>query len=135
MNECIFCKIINGEIPANIIYQDEQTLAFLDISPVNPGHTLIIPKNHHETILDCPLEIQTAMMKTLELITPVILKAVNSDGFNVNVNTKAVAGQVVPHYHLHIIPRHQGDGLELWHGQPYAAGEAENVAAAIKNEL
>ena len=135
MQDCVFCKIINREIPADTIYENEQVLAFLDISPTNPGHTLIIPKAHHETILDCPLEIQTAMMKTLQLITPAILKAVNSDGFNINVNTKPVAGQVVPHYHLHIIPRHEGDGLELWHGKSYKEGEAEDLVEAIKNAL
>ena len=135
MDECIFCKLINGEIPANKIYEDDSVMAFLDIAPVNKGHTLIIPKQHHEDIFDIPEELLTHISSTAKKLTPAIIKGVKAEGVNLTQNNKKAAGQVVFHYHLHIVPRFSDDGLELWPGNSYTDGEAEELAEKIKEEL
>jgi histidine triad (HIT) family protein len=117
MNECIFCKIINKEIPSDIIYEDINTIAILDIKPVNPGHTLIIPKEHSETILDTKEETLKELITITKKITPAILKATNTKAFNININNNKIAGQEVPHLHFHIIPRKENDNLKLWKGK------------------
>lgn len=132
---CIFCKIVAGEIPCDRVYEDEQTIAFLDIKPVNPGHTLVIPKEHHANITETPDAILGSMMSTTRKITQTFPTVLNTENYNLAVNTGAVAGQVVFHTHLHIIPRHEGDGLELWHGKQYSEGEAQMIAEKIKNAL
>ncbi|EHP86141.1 HIT family protein [Methanotorris formicicus] len=106
---CIFCKIVSKEIPAKIIYEDEDTMAFLDINPRNRGHTLVIPKKHYETLDEMPDEEMAKLMKTIKKVIE-ILKPLNFDGYNIVNNNKPVAGQEVPHVHFHIIPRYQNDG-------------------------
>ncbi len=132
---CIFCKIVAGEIPCDKISENEQTFAFLDIRPVNPGHILVIPKEHHANITQTPDEILGAMMTTAKKITQAFPTALETEHYNLEINTGAIAGQVVFHAHLHIIPRHEGDGLELWHGKPYEEGEAKIIADKIKKAL
>jgi len=131
--DCIFCKIISGEIPAYKVYEDDSVLAFLDITPVNPGHTLVVPKKHFETLLDLPEEEAAKMISVVKKITPIILAAVESDGFNLNLNNGTVSGQLVNHVHWHIIPRFSADGRELWRGQSYPAGEAEKILKNIQS--
>lgn len=111
MADCIFCKIINGDIPANKFYEDRHCTAFLDIDPVNIGHTLIIPKKHFETIdqmnkveLD---KLSEAMLKISKGIMHI------ADGLNIQQNNKVNAGQLVPHVHFHLIPRYKGDGYKF----------------------
>lgn len=132
---CIFCKIIAGEIPCDKVYEDEQTIAFLDIKPVNPGHTLIIPKEHHPNITETPDEILGALMSTTRKIAHAFPTVLGTEHYNLEVNTGAIAGQVVFHTHIHIIPRHQNDGLELWHGKPYEDGQSQLLAEKMKNAL
>ena len=108
MKDCIFCKIANKEIPAEIVYEDSNVIAFLDNCPVNLGHTLVIPKKHFETIADLTKE-------NLDEINEVVLKLSKAilnfaDGLNVNQNNRKAGGQEVPHYHAHLIPRYRGDG-------------------------
>ena len=135
MSDCIFCKIARKEIPASIVYEDRKTMAFLDIHPVNPGHTLVIPKEHAPTLLEASHGAVHAVMDTVQKITPAILAGVSAPGFNLGVNTGSVAGQVVPHYHLHIMPRFEGDGRDLWHGAETVPGELEAVAETIRKQL
>lgn len=135
MSDCIFCKIIKGELPSAKVYEDDKTVAFLDIKPVNPGHVMVIPKEHHETILDTPEDVLAAIMLAVKKIAPAVLKAVGSEGFNLGVNNGAVAGQLVPHLHFHIMPRLPGDGHGLWDGRAYANGEMQNVAAKIRSNI
>ncbi|AEF95869.1 HIT family protein [Methanotorris igneus] len=106
---CIFCKIVNKEIPAKIVYEDEDTMAFLDINPRNKGHTLVIPKKHYETLDEMPDEELAKLMKAVKKVVE-ILKPLNFDGYNIINNNKPAAGQEVPHVHFHIIPRYQNDG-------------------------
>ena len=134
-SDCIFCKIVKGEIPSNKIYEDEKTLAFLDIAPVNIGHSLVISKEHYPNIYETPEEIMAEMMKTAKKVS-IALKALDADGVNIAMNNNFAAGQVVFHSHIHVIPRFTNDGFELWHGKrKYNEGEKEEVAQKIISML
>lgn len=133
--DCIFCKIVKGEIPCSKIYEDEQVLAFLDIGPVNKGHTLVTLKKHYETILDIPDEILQKMIVVVKKVSKAVMKATNAGGFNVAMNNYKIGGQDVPHAHFHIMPRHSNDGLKLWSQGKYEEGEMEEVRKKIADEL
>ncbi len=137
MSECIFCKIVGGEIPAVKVYEDDQVLAFMDINPLNNGHTLIIPKKHAETILEIDPDELAAVMKTAQRIAQAIQKALNPDGITVIQLNRRAAGQVIPHLHVHLIPRWEGDELQISRWEP-VAGDMEKIkeiGAKIKAEL
>ena len=134
-DECIFCRIIKGEIPSSKIYEDEKVYAFLDIQPVNKGHTLVIPKNHSLDLTDMDDEDVCAVFRTAKKLAPAILKATGATGFNLGMNNKKSAGQLVMHSHLHIIPRFDDDGLKHWPGKEYKEGEAEKTKDAITKQL
>ncbi|MFA6526346.1 MAG: HIT family protein [Candidatus Buchananbacteria bacterium] len=133
--DCIFCKIIAGEISSNKIYEDDKVVAFLDINPVNPGHVLVVPKAHYELMAQMQENALSAVVGAVNRVSQGVLKAVGADSFNLYLNNGKTAGQLVPHFHWHIIPRHSGDGLELWHGKAYGEGEAQIVAKKIKENL
>ena len=135
MDECLFCKIIAGEIPSQKIYEDEKTFAFLDINPVNPGHTLVVPKEHSENIYDTSEDNWTAVMKTTKMLAPIIKKAVGADGINLEMNNEKAAGQIIFHTHVHIVPRIDDDGFRHWPGTPYKDGEEEKIANSIRTLL
>lgn len=135
MNDCIFCKIINGEIPSSKVYEDDNVVAFLDLHPTNPGHTLVVPKVHCDALLDCAPEVLFNMTRTAQKVASAVVKAVGADGFNLGVNNGRAAGQIIFHLHMHIIPRDANDGLRPWGHKDYAAGEMENMAEKIKKEL
>jgi len=127
---CIFCKIIAGEIPCAKVYEDDEFLAMLDIGPVNKGHTLVIPKEHHENIWVMPKELLCRMAGVVQDVGKAVKKA--TDCYYVNVN---VMGIDVPHAHIHLIPRHKDDGLELWPQGKYKEGEMEESAKKIRSAL
>lgn len=133
--ECIFCRIVKGEIPCAKVYEDENYMAFLDISPVNKGHTLIIPKGHYEDLLNTPDEVLCGMLADTKKIAKAVLKAVGAKAFNVSINVGKGSGQLVPHLHIHIMPRFPGDGHHLFKQGSYAEGEIQKVADDIKKEL
>ena len=132
---CIFCKIINKEIPAEIIYEDEKSLVFLDIEPNNPGHCLVVPKQHFENIFDAPEEVLAHLINVAKKISRVLKVAVLAEGINIGINNGASAGQIVPHLHIHVIPRYVSDGFIHWHGKPYEPGEIKIVAEKIRKSL
>ncbi|MBP7006916.1 MAG: HIT family protein [Candidatus Pacebacteria bacterium] len=135
MTDCIFCKIIKGELPATKLYEDDKALAFLDIYPVNIGHALVIPKEHFENILETPEDVIAHMMKVVKKVSHGI-EGLGCDGINITMNNKSAAGQVVFHSHIHVIPRYDGDGFGLWHGKRgYAEGEKEEVSKKIISKL
>ena len=114
MDDCIFCKIIKGEIPSYKIYEDEKTYAFLDIACDATGHTLVIPKKHCTNVLDCDDEYLAATMATVQKIAKHYVEDCGYDGVNIiNASGKA-AQQSVFHLHFHIIPRKNGDGMDLF---------------------
>ncbi|MDE2399431.1 MAG: HIT family protein [Patescibacteria group bacterium] len=132
MEDCIFCKIVKGEIPCSKIYENADVLAFLDIAPVNIGHALIIPKQHFVNIYETPENILVEMMKAAKIISKAIKSETNADGINVTMNNDPAAGQVIFHSHIHVIPRLKEDGFGVWHGRrPYNEGEKEEVAKKI----
>lgn len=135
MTDCIFCKIIKGEIPSQKLYEDAHTYAFLDITPVNSGHTLVVPKNHSVNILDADNKDICAIAETVHKIAPKIIKAVGAEAFNLAVNNGSAAGQVVPHLHFHIIPRFPDDGRGLWGGRHVGGDELAEVGEKIRKEF
>ena len=133
---CIFCRIINGEIPSTRIYEDDAVLAFLDISPVAAGHSLVVPKMHCATLCDLPAELGGPIMGVLSCVGKAVMAATGAEGFNCMQNNFSAAGQVVFHVHWHIIPRFVGDGLTHWPHAPYADIEAmRRVAERIRQYM
>ena len=113
MNNCIFCKIINKEIPSNIVYEDEEFLAFLDIAKATNGHTILIPKKHSKNVLECDDETLAKMIVVAKKIALNMQEKLNVPGFNILTNCNEVAGQTCFHFHIHIIPRYNDlDGFE-----------------------
>lgn len=112
MEDCIFCKIVNGKIPSYTVYQDNDTLAFLDINPNTQGHTLVIPKKHAATITDLDDKDIASVFRTVRKVVSGLQAAINPEGFNLVVNHGEMAGQVIHHFHCHVIPRNTGDGIE-----------------------
>ena len=106
---CIFCKIVKKEIPSYCIYEDDTVMAFLDISQVTKGHTLIIPKQHCDNMLECEDEVLAHVMKTAKKLGARIMKKTGAKGMNILSNVNEIAGQSVPHFHVHLIPRYQED--------------------------
>ena len=135
MNDCIFCKIIRKEIPANVVYENGRSLAFLDIKPVNPGHVLVIPKDHHPDFASTPDDLLADIAVVAKKMAAAVLQATGAPAFNIGVNNGRVAGQLVDHMHLHVMPRFDGDGHDLWHGKAYGEGEASALAEKIKKAL
>lgn len=132
---CLFCKIIAGEIPCHKIYEDEKILAFLDIKPLNPGHTIIVPKKHADHLLETDDEGAAALMKAAKKIAPVIMQSVGAPGCNFHCNVGHAAGQVVFHTHFHVIPRYTNDGFEPWIRKDNASDGLADVACRIRNLL
>lgn len=110
MLSCVFCSIIAKQIPSEIIYEDGLTLAFLDIHPRAPGHTLIIPKKHAQTVLEADDASLQALALTIRSVADILHASLKPDGFTIGINHGKVAGQAVDHLHAHIIPRYQNDG-------------------------
>lgn len=133
---CIFCKIIAGDIPSFKLFEDDRTLAFMDINPANPGHALIIPKYHAAGLLDLPPEWLGAAITTAQKVAQAVETALSPDGINLVQANGEGAAQSVKHFHLHVIPRRNGDDLRLnWGLKPgdmdEIAGVAERVRAAM----
>ena len=124
--DCIFCRIAAGEIPSARVMEDDTKLAFMDINPVRPGHVLLIPRKHYERLTDMPPVEAGELLAALPGLAAAVVKATQADGFNGFQTNGACAGQVVPHVHVHIIPRHENDGYSFnWNSGSYAEGEAE----------
>lgn len=134
MIDCVFCKIIRGELPSTKVYEDNQVLGFLDIKPVNPGHALVIPKKHYVNIHDMSDEMFGKVAVAAKKIADALLK-IGVKGVNIGMNNGVVAGQVVFHAHVHVMPRYGKDSFSLWVGKEYAGNEREEVAEKIRSAL
>ena len=133
---CIFCKIINKEIPSGIIYEDENVLSFLDIMPANKGHCLIIPKKHYEVLFDIPDNDLSELIKAVKKVGKALSLSIGNGAYNVVMNNGKEAGQVVNHAHVHIIPRFKDDRLRLsWSHKVYKEDEIEDYQNKIKKFL
>ena len=132
MNDCIFCKIIRGELPCHKVYEDDDVLAFMDINPIHKGHVLVIPKKHAEIILDLDDEILQKVIVIVKKLSKPIVKATGADGFNVAQSNGRDAGQEIDHVHFHIIPRFKDDGKVFdWPHEKYNEGEMQQYAKKI----
>ena len=137
---CIFCKIIQKNLPNAIIYENEKFLAFMDRYPINQGHTLIVPKQHYNTILEMPLAIVGEMYSLVPKLAKAITSVINSDGFNINQNNGKSANQIVPHVHVHIVPRYSAEKVKgQWPTRKIAKmqdlqGLARKIANSISSE-
>ena len=120
MSDCIFCKIANKEIPATIIYEDEEVLVFMDIGPIIKGHALVIPKKHYDPVTQTPDELLAKLHLTAKRIAKAQMNALGAGGVNIMQNNGAAAGQEVSHIHVHVIPRFEGDGHHWnWNAKEY----------------
>lgn len=109
-NECIFCKIIKGEAEGYIVFEDDISIAFLDIRPLNQGHCLLVPRKHYETLMDLPDDLIGRLFKNAKLISKAIETGLEAQGIFVGINNRV--SQSVPHLHIHIVPRNKGDNLK-----------------------
>ncbi|MCD6477505.1 MAG: HIT family protein [Candidatus Aenigmarchaeota archaeon] len=109
-NECIFCKIVSGEVRSEKVYEDDDVVAFLDVNPSAPGHTVVVPKQHFSSILDMDDDLLCKVFKAVKKVTGMIKESLNPDGFTIGINQGEAAGGRIPHLNVHIIPRFRGDG-------------------------
>ena len=112
-DDCIFCKIASGEIPSTKVYEDKNFIGFLDANPRVEGHTLIVSKQHFNNLLDLPISLGNEMLDAIKKISADLINSGKAEGFNVISNNFEIAGQLVPHAHIHIIPRKKDDGLMI----------------------
>ncbi|MFS8651701.1 MAG: HIT family protein [Caldibacillus sp.] len=139
VSDCVFCKIINGELPSAKVYEDEHVFAFLDLSQVTKGHTLVIPKKHVPNVYELSEEVAANLFKAVPKIANAVKKAYEPIGLNVLNNNGEAAGQSVFHIHLHIIPRYgKGDGFgAVWktHNDDYTQEDLQEIAQTIAKHL
>jgi len=134
---CTFCRIASGEAESHVVLEDEVSLAFLDRRPLFPGHTLLIPKGHYETLPELPHDLVSPLFANVQLLAAAVTEATGSQGSFVAINTRV--SQSVPHVHVHIVPRSKGDGLKgfFWPRHPYKSEEVilatqEAIRSAVK---
>lgn len=132
IQDCPFCKIVRSEVQSYNVFEDDLSLAFLDKRPLFPGHCLLIPKSHYETLIDLPASLVAPLFQNAQLLTKAIEKGLQADGTFVAINNRV--SQSVPHLHIHIVPRHQKDGLKgfFWPRQHY---KDEAAILSIQNTL
>lgn len=135
MTDCIFCKIIKGEIPCEKVYENDKIFAFLDIKPISKGHTLVVPKDHYLDIFDTPEDVLSDLLVKAKKVAKAVMNATKADGINIGMNNKPAAGQVIFHTHLHIIPRFSNDGLKHWPNRNATKEELVNVKADVVKYL
>jgi len=136
MVDCIFCDIIKGWLPCAKIYENDRVISFLDINPVNPGHTLVVPKMHYATIFDISEEDLSACAIVSQKLAKAVFRGTNASGLNFIQNNFRPAGQHVDHIHFHLIPRHAQDRFfTSWPGKPYQPGELDRIFNRIKAEI
>ncbi len=135
MSDCLFCKIRDEEIPSTKVYEDNNIFAFLDINPVNPGHTLVVPKKHVERMSRADDAILALLVSAGKKVGRAVCEALQAPAYNFSTNNGPEAGQVIHHLHFHLVPRFTDDGYHLWSGKSYQEKEMEKVAEKIKSKL
>ncbi|MBI2658840.1 HIT family protein [Candidatus Woesearchaeota archaeon] len=133
MEECIFCRIVDGKVPAAKVYEDSKVISFLDIMPANKGHCLVVPKNHAQNLMDMNEEDLSATIKAAKKVASALSLSFGNASFNIGMNNGKEAGQVVNHAHIHIIPRFQKDRLRIkWSHLKYEGDEMKEYAEKIR---
>lgn len=135
-NNCIFCKIANGEIPSKTLYEDDMFRVIMDISPASKGHSLILPKKHFANIYELDNETACEALVLAKRMASVMTEALGCDGFNILQNNGEAAGQTVFHFHIHLIPRYENDGVGLdMEGKGEPSYSLDDVQAAILKKM
>ncbi len=137
-SECVFCKIVVGEIPSTRIFEDEKVLSFMDINPVGRGHLLVIPKNHYPTLFDIPQEDLFAVYDSAQRIAQALKAVLEMPGLNLIQSNGRAASQIIDHFHLHLIPRWPGDAMSKlmeWELKPGNMDEIGDIASRIRDRL
>lgn len=133
---CIFCKIVSANVPAQVVYEDEAVISFLDIAPLAEGHLLVVPREHYAKLTDVPPELCGKIGSTLPILGRVLKDVTQCEGFNTLVNEGKAAGQLVEHVHFHLIPRKSSDGLGYrWNAGAYREGRAADLAAEFQRAI
>jgi histidine triad (HIT) family protein len=132
---CVFCDIISGKEEAEILYEDQNIISFLDIRPVNYGHTLVIPKKHFDNFLSVPADELLHIINGVRVLSAAVRNSIGADGFNIVVNNGSAAGQTVFHFHFHIIPRFKDDFRFKPNFKKYSNGAMKEFADKIRSEL
>ncbi len=135
MKKCIFCEIIEGKKPSHKVHEDEENYAFLDINPRTKGHTLVVPKQHHETIMDMTAEQTAKLYKSVNKLAKAVYQATDAEGLNIIQNNKKVAGQVIDHVHVHIVPRTKQDNFNITGTYTPKEKELQKTREKIKKQL
>jgi histidine triad (HIT) family protein len=133
--DCTFCSIVAGEVPADVVLDEPDFLAFLDVRPVFKGHTLVVPREHVETLIDVPAGLRDGFLAAAQRLATAVVEGLGAQGSFVAINN--VVSQSVPHLHLHVVPRTKGDGLRgfFWPRTKYAEGEGAEYAARLRAAL
>jgi histidine triad (HIT) family protein len=136
MSDCIFCRIISGDIPASLLLDNDSVVSFLDINPVNRGHALVVPKRHAASLLDLQDEELAAAAAGIRQVAAAVKAATGCPAFNVLQNDGRAAGQLVAHVHFHVIPRGPDDGFSFgWRQLAYGEGELDEMVRKVTAEL
>lgn len=135
-SQCLFCRIIEGELPSTKIYEDEAVVCFMDIAPWTRGHCLVVPREHAATIFELSEEALVAVAKAAKKIAPALVEGLEAQGLNLFQSNGSAAWQAVDHFHLHLLPRTPGDGLQPPRmPEPGDAEEIQTAAAAVRSAL
>jgi histidine triad (HIT) family protein len=133
MTDCVFCKIVAGEIPCHKVYEDDQHIVFMDMGQVNPGHVIVALKSHSETILDLDEEQASSIFKIVNRVAKAVQQEFKPEGLTILQANRKAGWQTVPHFHLHVLPRHTEDGVDLaWPVKNPPAEELAKLAARIE---
>ena len=133
ISDCLFCRIISRDLPAEVLYENDRAIAILDRLPIHPGHALILPKQHFPDLLHLPLDHLGPIMEASQTVAGALVRSLDLEGFNMFSNNGAIAGQSVFHFHIHITPRFPNDMIRFAHGQKtYAAGEMPEYGSKIR---
>lgn len=134
-SNCIFCKIIAGDIPSRTIYEDDEFKAFLDVSPASKGHTLLVPKKHYVDLYDIDEEVAARAMKLAKKLGTHMTKVLECEGLNLLQNNNEAAGQTVFHFHMHLIPRYEGTknkDILNWSNETFSVEEMDEIRASLE---
>ena len=134
--DCVFCKIVNGDIPSNTIYENSEFKVIMDISPATRGHVLILPKEHYKDIYDIDAETAGKLFQLAAVVARALKEVLNCDGLNILQNNGVIAGQTVFHFHMHLIPRYEGDDVTVkWEEHSMDAEEMDQLRKDIRKAL
>lgn len=134
--DCLFCRILRGELSAETVYEDDHAIAFLDVSPRVPGHTIVIPRHHSPSLVELPAAEVGRLFEAVQKVAAKVLRAMGADGLTIGINQGAASGQTVKHLHVHILPRFNGDGGGSIHSvvENVPRESLSEIAKKIKNQ-